>query len=191
MAKLSREILKQQVCKDICEIPILYASSSVAFSVAEDFKGRICVPCWYECREIFHADYPKANHIFINHKKNQTSKIEEFVNSLESCLGMNKKTNVYKSVKKTATVLYLSPFWNVKIRFSLFTLLLRAASYKNLTSFDLSICKNCKYLHETRSALQVFVDGNTEYIGSNYSWYSQFKFMSKKDSKELLKKSNK
>ena len=186
MKKLTKRQIIESVKKDICEIPILYKCPNIAFSVAEDFKNRICVPCWYDCREIFHADYPISNHIFINHNKKAASRIVKFVNSMESKLGLRTKTKVYKTVKKTATLLILSPFWKEKIKFSLLTLLIRAAIYNRFINFDISLCKYCTYLNATKNAVKLFFSGRKIYLGDSISWYAEFKYKKLKDCEELL-----
>lgn len=186
--KVKKSVLKQFVKNDICEIPILYHSANIAFSVAEDFRNRVCVPCWYDCREIFHADYPKPNHVFINHGRHKYSKLKSYIESLEILLKIKKKSEIIKSCRKTATLVILSPFWKNEIKFTLFTLLVRVALYKNFSTFTKDIFSYCKYLHETKSAVNLFISGFTDYIGDEKSWYKQFRYMSVEKCKKLLKR---
>jgi hypothetical protein len=188
MKKLSKKRIKEFLKNDICEIPILYSNPNIAFSIAEDFKGRVCVPCWYDCREIFHADYPRANHIFVNHKKTNCGKIENFLLSIEDMLGISKKSKYYKTGRKTVSMFLLSSFWNNEIRFTLLTLLLRTAGYYNMSKYNNRIFSRCKYLSETKNAVNIFMDGNFKYNGNMYSWYKQFKHLSIKECKKLLQK---
>jgi hypothetical protein len=186
MKKLTKKQIIEFIKKDICEIPILYKCPNIAYSVAEDFKNRVCVPCWYDCREIFHADYPISNHIFINHNKRSASRLVKFIKSMEEHLGLRTKTKIFKTVKKTATLLILSPFWKEKIKFSLLTLLLRAAIYNRFILFDISICSRCKYLNATKNAVVLFFSGRKTYLGDSISWYGEFKYKKIKECKELL-----
>jgi len=184
--KVSKAILLQFVKNNICEIPILYHCINIAFSVAEDFKNRICVPCWYDCREIFHADYPKANHIFVNHKKQKYTKLKSFIESIESILNIKNKSMIIKTGRKTATLIVLSPFWKNEINFSLLTLLIRVAVYKNFDTYNKDIFCHCKYLNETKNAVNLFMSGCTNYVGKEKGWYGQFKHMTKSKCKKLL-----
>lgn len=177
----------QFVKNEICEIPILYNCCNIAFSVSEEFRNRVCVPCWYDCREIFHSDYPKPNHVFVNHKKHKSQKLKLFIESLEENLSLKRKSKVFKTVKKTATLMVLSPYWRDKCLFGLLTLLLRAAAYNQLEEFDISIVKTCKYLHDTRNALKLLVLGHKKYVGKHTSWHNQFKGLTIKECKKLLK----
>jgi len=186
MKKLSKKKIKEFVKNDICEIPILYSNPNIAFSIAEDFKKRICVPCWYDCREIFHADYPKANHIFVNHKKNNNNRLASFLFSIEKLIGVYKKSKYYKTVRKTGSLFILSSFWKTPLRFSLLTFLLRAAAYYNLNSYSNKVFNYCKYLNDTKNAVKMFMDGKVNYEGQMYSWYKQFKYLSIKDCEKLL-----
>ena len=110
----------------------------------------------------------------------------KFVNSMESKLGLRTKTKVYKTVKKTATLLILSPFWKEKIKFSLLTLLIRAAIYNRFINFDISLCKYCTYLNATKNAVKLFFSGRKIYLGDSISWYAEFKYKKLKDCEELL-----
>lgn len=186
MKKLSKKKIRQFIKNGICEIPILYSNGNIAFSLAEDFKKRICVPCWYDCREIFHADYPKGNHIFINHKKNNNGRLKDFLFSIENHLELKNKSEYYKTVRKTGTLFILSKFWNDPIRFSLLTLLMRAAAYNNLSLYSNRVFTCCKYLSDTKPAVKLFMSKKFEYKGQMYSWYKQFKYLSAKDSEKLL-----
>jgi hypothetical protein len=186
MRKLSKKKINEFIKDGICEIPILYSNPNIAFSLAEDFKKRICVPCWYDCREIFHADYPKGNHIFVNHKKNNNNRLSSFLQSVESLLNIKKKSKYFKTVRKTGTLFILSSFWNKPIRFGLLTLLLRAAAYYNLSLYSDRVFKICKYLFDTKNAVKLFMAGSHEYKGQMYSWYKQFKYLSIKECKKLL-----
>jgi hypothetical protein len=187
MLKITKNVLMQFVRDDICEIPILYNCCNIAFSVAEEFRNKVCVPCWYDCREIFHADYPKPNHIFINHKKYKFQKLKVFIQSLESKLFIKRKSKIYKTAKKTAMLVVLSPYWRDKCLFGLFTLLVRAAAYNSLDTFDITIINKCKYLHDTRNALRLIIAGRNKYVGKHDGWYKQFKGLTIEECKKLLK----
>ena len=180
-------MILQYVKNNICEIPILYHCLNVAFSVAEDFKNRICVPCWYDCREIFHSDYPNPNHIFINHKKNSSVKIEKFIASLEETLNIKNKSKIFKTSRKTATLIILATFWKKQLRFSLLTLLLRAAAQNKLIAFNYDIFQYCKYLKDTKNAIKLFFSGFTKYEGENNSWHQNFKRLNIEKCKNLLR----
>ena len=98
MRKLSKKEIYSYIENEICEIPILYHCENIAFSVAEDFRSKVCVPCWYDCREIFHADYPKPNHVFINHKNVKTQHIDNFLKSVENKLNIKKNSEHYNKL---------------------------------------------------------------------------------------------
>lgn len=187
MLKVTKKVLRQFVKNDVCEIPILYNCCNIAFSVAEEFRDRVCVPCWYDCREIFHADYPKPNHVFINHKKYGYTKIKSFIKSMESELNLQRKSKVYKGVKKTASMVVLSSYWKNPCLFGLFTLIVRTAAYNQMNLFDRNIIKKCKYLHETRNAFNILFDGRVKYTGSHASWYKQFRRKTVEECKKYLK----
>jgi len=187
MLKITKNVLMQFVKNEVCEIPILYNCCNIAFSVAEDFRSRVCVPCWYDCREIFHADYPNPNHIFVNHKKHKFQKLKTFIESLEKSLRIKNKSKTFKTAKKTALLVVLSPYWRDKCLFGLFTLLIRAAAYNQIEEFNISIINSCKYLHDTRNALRMLAEGRSKYVGDHDSWYKQFKGKTIEECKKLLK----
>lgn len=191
MRKVSKNKIKSFIKKDICEIPVLYSCPNIAFSICENFKNRFCVPSWYDCREIFHADYPKANHIFINHKKGAFTKIKKYMESLELLLQVKRKSICCKTVKKTCTLIILSSFWYEEIKFSLLTLLIRVCCYNNIFFFSKKVFYHCKYLHTTKNAVKLFMSGRTVYNGEMFSWYEQFKYLTIKECKELLKQNHK
>lgn len=187
MRKVSKKQIKSFIINDICEIPILYSCPNIAFSICENWKNRHCVPSWYDCREIFHADYPKANHIFINHRKGSYNKIKGFLESVEKKLNLKNKSKCYKTVKKTCTLIVLSYFWYNEIKFSLLTLLLRVCCYNKINEYCSKIFHHCKYLNSTRRAVKVFMEGRVDYKGEMFSWYEQFKHLSIKESKYFLR----
>lgn len=186
--KITKHVLESLISNDVCEIPILYHCENIAFGVAEEFRSKICVACWYDCREIFHADYPKPNHIFINHKKHKNTNLIKFLHSIEDLLGLKKPSKVYKTVRKTATLIVLNSFWKDKMRFSLLTLLLRASIYFNISQFSKRLFEVCKYLHDTKNAVNIFFNGRTCYTGDKAQWHKQFKYKTIEECKKMLVK---
>lgn len=191
MRKISKKQIFESVNKEVCDIPILYSCPNIAFSICENFKNRLCVPSWYDCREIFHADYPKANHIFVNHKKGIYSKLKSFIESIEAQLGIKNKSKIFKTIKKTCTLIVISNFWYEEIKFSLLTLLIRVCCYNRLVLYSKKIFYHCKYLHATRNAVKILMSGRVSYTGDMFSWYEQFKHLTMKDCKDLLKHKHK
>lgn len=188
MRKIKKKEVESYIKNGICEIPILYHCENVAFGVAEDFRSKVCVPCWYDCREIFHADYPTASHVFVNHKRQKNINFSGFLQSVEQLLGIKKPSKIYKTVRKTATIIVLSKFWKNEMRFCLLTLLIRAAIYYKLPVYSKRIFEVCKYLHDTRNAVNLFFDGKTNYIGSDNQWHKAFKYKTIAECKKLLSK---
>ena len=186
MRKLSKKEIYSYIENEICEIPILYHCENIAFSVAEDFRSKVCVPCWYDCREIFHADYLKPNHVFINHKNVKTQHVDNFLKSVENKLNIKKGSKVFKTARKTATIIFLSSFWRNKMRFSLLTLILRVGVYNKLEYYDSKIFKKCKYLHDTRSAVRLFFQGYTNYEGNKNNWHEEFSYKTIAECKKKL-----
>lgn len=188
MRKIKKKEIKSYIKNGICEIPILYHCENVAFGVAEDFRSKVCVPCWYDCREIFHADYPKPNHFFLNHKRQKNVHVAEFLFSIEKELGLKTRSLIYKTVRKTATLVVLNRFWKDEMRFSLLTLLLRAAIYFNLGVYSKRVFEVCKYLADSRNAVNMFFEGRVNYDGSETQWHKVFKYKTIAECKKLLRK---
>ena len=114
-------------------------------------------------------------------------KLKTFIESLEKSLRIKNKSKTFKTAKKTALLVVLSPYWRDKCLFGLFTLLIRAAAYNQIEEFNISIINSCKYLHDTRTALRMLAEGRMKYVGDNDSWYKQFKGKTIEECKKLLK----
>lgn len=159
-------------------------SFSVALSKRNDF---FVVEQFYNCREIFHEDFPITNNLLIcvpSYKKNRIIKLFEFI---ENKLNVLKKTKVFITQRKNIFFVKLSVFWQSKIKFNFLTLLIRAGLR---ISDELSLEKilnKSSYLKKTTNAFYLFFSGNTKYFGKKNSWFKEFGNKSKEECEKLLK----
>ena len=149
------------------------------FHVAEQF---------YNCREIFHEDFPTTNNLLICVPPYKKNRIIRLFNFIENHLNVDKRTKVFMTQRKNIFFIKLSIFWKSKIKFSLLTLLIRSG-LRNSTLTNLSqIVEKSSYLKKTHDAFYVFFSGNTKYCGKKNSWFKEFKNKSKEECEKLLKK---
>jgi hypothetical protein len=179
--------LKKNIKNNICVLPIMFYGKGISFGIAENYREDICVVSWYSCREVFHDDYPFSNHIFINHSIGAHNLLCNFVNDLESIFGIKKKSECFKTNRKTVSLLLLSSFWRRKIMFSLLTLFIRYALKNKAKTFDFQKLKRCKYLEATSPAINLLIEGKSKYYGKLSSWYDQFNGLTYEESVKYLR----
>ena len=158
----------------VCQAIIPYICKNICFGVLEKNKGVDAVWTWYSCRDVFHGDFPESNHIFIYHKGHSFTKLKKFLGNLEDQLQIDDKSTVFKTVRKSASLIILSEFWHDNMNFSLLTILLRYGIDYKKTNFNIKDTIKCKMLKETMEALKYFFEGHTEYIGDKSGWHEQF-----------------
>jgi len=163
----------------VCTAIIPYICKNICFGILEKNKGMNAVWTWYSCRDVFHDDFPESNHIFVYHKGQTLHKFKKFLANIEHQLGLDDKSTVYKTVRKSACLVVLSEFWHNHMNFSLLTLLLRFGIQSKKIDFDPNKKIKCQILQETQPALQAFFQGNCEYNGNKSGWHEQFAGMDK------------
>lgn len=178
--------LRKNIKNNICVVPIMFYGKGTSFSLAENYKDDICVVSWYVCREVFHDDFPTSNHLFINHKVGEHNNLHRFIVDLENKLGLDKSSEIFKTNRKTVTLMFLSDFWKSRIMFSLLTLFIRFSIENKQSSFSLSSLRKCKYLCETIPAIMLLLDGKSHYKGKKGSWYDQFCGLNSQDCAKYL-----
>lgn len=177
------------VQEKIIRILLLHKEKNNSFSVAKTKKnGFYLAEQFYNCREIFHEDFPIVSNLLIcmpSYKKNRLKKLFQFI---ENELGILDKSSVYITQRKNIFFIKLSNFWKSKIKFSFLTLLIRAGCRISTDlSLDLILSKS-SYLRKTEKAFYVFFSGNTRYYGKKNSWFKEFRNKSKEECEKLLKK---
>lgn len=173
----------------IIKILLPYKEKINAFSVALSKRNDFfIVEQFYNCREIFHEDFPTTNNLLIcvpAYKKNRIIKLFEF---LEEKLNVSKKSKVFITQRKNIFFVKLSVFWKSKMKFSLLTLLIRAGlRISDKLSLE-KILNKSSYLKKTTDAFYLFFLGNTKYSGNKNSWFKEFRNKSKEECEKLLKK---
>lgn len=134
-------------------------------------KGKII--SWHHCRDIFHCEAAKNNvfNFYFAHNKNQLKHIKDFINKVEEQLKLEERTefvpeNLEFCLVKTA------PFWTWQdMKFSLFTILLRASLHHKGGNIDL---ESNEYLLNTKSAVNLFMSGRTKYAWWGGNWHRTF-----------------
>ncbi len=173
----------------IIRILLPYKEKVNSLSVAETKRnGFYVAEQFYNCREIFHEDFPTTNNLLVcvpSYKKNRIIKLFDFV---ESHLGVIRKTKVFLTQRKNIFFVKLSNFWKSKIKFSLLTLLIRAGLRSAMLTSLSQIVEKSSYLKKTNDAFYVFFSGNTKYCGKKNSWFKEFKNKNKEECEKLLKK---
>ena len=170
----------------VCTAIIPYICKNICFGVLEKNKGMNAVWTWYSCRDVFHDDFPESNHIFIHHKGHTLTKLKKFLADIEDRLGLDDKSTVCKTVRKSACLIILSEFWQNHMNFSLLTLLLRTGIQEKMIVFDPAKKIKCEMLRETLPALQLFFEGKCEYSGTKSGWHEQFAGLNKQNALKYL-----
>lgn len=171
--------LMSMIHNGVCQVIIPYSCKHICFGAIEKHKNIYAVWSWYSCRDIFHTDFPVSTHIFIYHKGYSATRMRKFLQTIENNLNLSNPSVIYKTVRKSVSLIILSDFWHEKMKFSLFTLLMRYGIDYNLINFDLQQTIKCGMLHDTLPALQLFFSGLTEYTGSKSGWFEQFERLNK------------
>lgn len=136
------------------------------------------------CREIFHKRQKRSKHFLFIHPSLYA--ITTFVHAIEDRL--NVEHSLIESTDDWELLyIYPSEFWRCnKMRYSLFSLILRASLqfYPGQDVFETLFRE--KYLEQTRPALVRFLDGYTRYTGwtNRDSWLKAFH---DKEANKLLK----
>lgn len=175
--------------EDLVKILIPYKEINNSLSVATAKRnGFFVAEQFYNCREIFHEDFPIASNLLVcipSYKKTRLIKLFEFI---ESELNILKRTKVCITQRKNIFFVKLSNFWKSKIKFSLLTLLIRAGCRISNDLSLFSLVTKSSYLKKTYNAFYLFFSGNTKYYGKKNSWFKEFKNKSKEECEKLLKK---
>lgn len=177
------------VTEKIVRILLPYKEITNGFSVALSKKnGFFVAEQFYNCREIFHEDFPTTSNLIVCVPAYKKSRIVNFFGFVEKILNISSKTNVFITQRKNIYFIKLSSFWKSKIKFSLLTLLLRASLRIPKDLSLLAILEKSFYLKKTSNAATLFFLGNTKYCGKKNSWYKEFKDKSMEECEKLLKK---
>jgi hypothetical protein len=172
----------------IIRISLPYKEKINSFSIAVMGNNSVFVAeQFYNCREIFHEDFPTTKNLLICVPAYKKNRIINFFNFVETKLGIPKKSKVYLTQRKNIFFINLSNFWKSKIKFSLLTLFIRSGLR---IAKDLEVDKLIQkyfYLKKTSNAVNVFFSGKTRYCGKKNSWYKEFKNKSMDECLKLLK----
>lgn len=170
----------------ICQVVIPYICKAICFGVLEKSKGMYAIWTWYSCRDVFHADFPESNHIFVYHKGHAVNKLKSFLTNIEKNLLIDDNSSIFKTSRKSVSLIIISEFWQEPMHFSLLTLLLRYGIEYNKIKFNPDENIKCSMLSETQEALKLFFSGKTEYTGSKIGWYEQFSGKTKTECMKYL-----
>ncbi len=130
---------------------------------------------WTHCREIFHKwmSFSFRRGFFFSVKNR--AELVSFLSLVEDQLSLKRRTAVYQT--NLPDVLYVRPsrFWfRQRIRFSLFTVLLRAGSgHKEGNTIEQTL-KIHGYGKNTYRAINHFLQGRTCWTGFGWEWVDTF-----------------
>lgn len=113
---------------------------------------------------------------FYSHQTGKSMAVSEFIARFEERLGIENKTHIGPTQRKTICWVEPSVWWTGKVmRRSLFTILLRVAQKYKIESdnFEEALYSH-RYTAESRYAVERFLAGHTTYTGRKYGWYKQF-----------------
>ena len=175
--------------EEIIRILLPYKEITNGFSVALSKRNNFFVTeQFYNCREIFHEDFPTTDNLIICVPAYKKNRIINFFKFVENKLKIDKKSQVFITQRKNIFFIKLSVFWKSKIKFNLLTLLIRSGlKIAKFLSLKLILEKSF-YLKKTTNAFNLFFSGNTRYYGKKNSWYKEFKNKGMEECKVLLKK---
>lgn len=148
---------------------------------------------WFHCRELFHSQLVFrfwSKDFYFSHPKTKREDIADFIEQIETKLNVKERTKFYRT--NMPTIMYVNPssFWNNRMRFSLFTIFMRASLlHEKDKLYNEAINKN-KYLCDTRRAVEMFLDGQTRYVGWKMftGWYDVFRYISCCDREKCIHK---
>src|SRR5579859_5254850 len=130
---------------------------------------------WHSCRELFHRSVNFwSRNFYFSCPKEQREAIVEFISDIENDLGLRTKTKISRT--NIPTTIYISParFWcKQEMRFSLFTILIRASLRHKIGKPTETAILNERYLKATYRAFTMFMQGRTwytGYIGGGRGW---------------------
>lgn len=132
---------------------------------------------WYNCREYFHsyADCLNLRDYFYKHHKRIES-LDIFIGLVENHLKIEEKTVLSKTNFNEICHVHVSSWWiRSPMRHAFFTICLRAFLNwdENVTNWKETIL-NSKYGTKTKEAVNLFLDGHTNYVGNIPGWCWQF-----------------
>ena len=67
----------------VCQAIIPYICKNTCFGILEKHKGMYAVWTWYSCRDVFHADFPESNHLFVYHRGHNLTKLKKYLNNID------------------------------------------------------------------------------------------------------------
>ena len=137
---------------------------------------------FYTCREDFHKASARIKQMLFVHAPGgdpeavtQGRHVADFINRIEDMVGATPHCEFFSTSRDNVLFIEVSPWWaNKPMRRSLFTALLRSGrEYRNPNCFELALW-SCKYLYETKIAVERFLQGHTHYTGRVCGWWNQF-----------------
>lgn len=164
---------------DILYIDTPYRPNPESFCRSKERNGnRYKAGLWYSCRDLFHSILYNLKLFFFSHKLGKGHCIAAFMKKVEEKLDVQPRSEFGPTQRKTIMWVKPSKWWTSKaMRRSLFTILLRCgdAYIPNKDNFEKALFSN-QYAKETKTAVNRFLAGYTEYTGKKRGWYNQFKF---------------
>lgn len=158
------------------------------FSVANKKGNTYISEQFYNCREVFHDDFPRFNNILISTQKYKCKRLVSLFDLIETKLNLKERSKIYLTQRKNVFFISLSNFWNNNIRFSLLTLLIRSGLKIKYLNCLQDLLSHNTYLRQTENAFNLFMDGFTKYYGNNISWYKQFQELDTDSCMKILHK---
>ena len=133
---------------------------------------------WHDCRELFHGDHSDPRKIFLFKAPNRFQ-TKKFIRHAEKILGLGRKykCGFVKTSDPDVLGIRPGPFWSIKRRIYLMTILLRASTNYNVKQKNFwETCKWEEYLEDTWEAFERFMAGNTEIVKGDggFGWVNDF-----------------
>lgn len=130
---------------------------------------------WFACREAFHNHFMFwMSSFYYSLDKDQRAAFVDFISQVENKIGVR---DTVISRTNLPNVLHIKPgqFWMAqRLRLSLFTILLRAATrHKEGNTFKHTMLAE-PYLARTYKAVKMFMAGRTRYTGWGSGWVDVF-----------------
>lgn len=135
---------------------------------------------WYSCREVFERDlyYYGSSHgnfrfgFIVTSPESTQARVPNFIRDIETSRLTLGELTTFMKIRNRRNWIYVRPssFWTCcQMRFSLFTILMRAGSYYYFNSIEDALMKN-EYSRKTFAAIKVFFEGRRNYVGGTPDW---------------------
>jgi hypothetical protein len=158
---------------------------------------------WYTCREEFQSQYPTTSNILFCCNRREMANVITIIRKVEQKLRISTRTKCGPTNKNQIMWIRVSPWWRTVMRRSLFLAILRDA--RRTSRLD-KLGQRGDYIHNTRPAFNLFLEGHTRFQpmrGNDYDydydydyerpssysgWVYFFRHMGKQEARQLLRR---